>query len=51
MSEYRPSAWFGGLLALTMGVALLTEVFLLPAMVKLLSRFFAGKSPARAGAA
>src|ERR1041384_5174637 len=25
LSEYRPTAWFGGLLALTMGVAFLAE--------------------------
>jgi predicted RND superfamily exporter protein len=50
-SEYKPSAWFGGLLALTMGVALLTEVFLLPAMIKLLSRFFERASPELAGTA
>jgi predicted RND superfamily exporter protein len=33
-SEYRPSAWFGGLLALTMSVAFLAEVFILPALIK-----------------
>ncbi|HUF23650.1 MAG TPA: efflux RND transporter permease subunit [Vicinamibacterales bacterium] len=40
LSEYRPSAWFGGLLALTMIVAFLAEVFILPATIVLLSRFF-----------
>ncbi|MDQ3068617.1 MAG: efflux RND transporter permease subunit [Acidobacteriota bacterium] len=40
MSEYRPSAWFGGLLALTMIVAFLAEVFILPATIVLLSRLF-----------
>jgi len=40
MSEYKPSAWFGGLLALTMIVAFLAEVFILPATIVLLSRFF-----------
>jgi len=30
-SEYRPSAWFGGLLGLTMIVAFLAEIFVLPA--------------------
>ena len=39
LSEYRPSAWFGGLLALTLGVAFIAEVLLLPAMVKSVGRF------------
>ncbi len=42
MSEYKPTAWFGGLLALTMGVAFLAEVFILPAIIKLLPRFYGG---------
>ena len=49
MSEYRPSAWFGGLLALTMIVAFLAEVFILPATIVLLSKLF-GSRPARAAA-
>lgn len=40
LSEYRPSAWFGGLLALTMIVAFLAEVFILPAMIKLFPKLF-----------
>jgi hypothetical protein len=40
MSEYKPTAWFGGLLALTMGVAFLAEVFILPAMIKILPRIY-----------
>ncbi|MCA1563921.1 MAG: hypothetical protein LC804_27970, partial [Acidobacteria bacterium] len=36
LSEYKPSAWFGGLLALTMVVAFLAEVFILPAAIKLM---------------
>ena len=40
LSEYRPTAWFGGLLALTMAVAFLAEVLILPATIKLLPRFF-----------
>ena len=40
LSEYRPTAWFGGLLALTMAVAFLAEVFILPATIKLLPRVF-----------
>jgi hypothetical protein len=39
-SEYRPTAWFGGLLALTMGVAFLAEVFILPAIIKTLPRVY-----------
>jgi predicted RND superfamily exporter protein len=40
LSEYRPTAWFGGLLALTLAVAFLAEVFILPAIIKLLPRLF-----------
>jgi len=40
LSEYRPTAWFGGLLALTLGVAFLAEVFILPATIKLTPRIF-----------
>jgi predicted RND superfamily exporter protein len=40
LSEYKPTAWFGGLLALTMVVAFLAEVFILPALIKLLPRVF-----------
>ena len=39
-SEYKPTAWFGGLLALTMVVAFLAEVFILPATIKLLPGLF-----------
>jgi predicted RND superfamily exporter protein len=44
LSEYRPTAWFGGLLALTMGVAFLAEVLILPATIKLLPRFFGAEA-------
>jgi uncharacterized protein len=44
MSEYRPSAWFGGLLALTMTVAFLAEVFILPAIIKLLPQFYGDRA-------
>jgi predicted RND superfamily exporter protein len=44
LSDYRPSGWFGGLLALTMAVAFLAEVFLLPAMITLLPRWFAAET-------
>jgi uncharacterized protein len=40
LSEYKPTAWFGGLLALTMATAFLAEVFILPATIKLLPRIF-----------
>jgi hypothetical protein len=43
LSEYRPSAWFGGLLALTMVTAFLAEVFVLPASIKLVP-WFQGRS-------
>ena len=39
-SEYKPTAWFGGLLGLTMAVAFLAEVFILPATIKLLPQLF-----------
>jgi predicted RND superfamily exporter protein len=39
LSEYRPTAWFGGLLAVTMVVAFLAEVFVLPATIKLVPWF------------
>jgi predicted RND superfamily exporter protein len=42
-SEYRPSAWFGGLLALTMSVAFLAEVFILPATIKVLPAWFSAE--------
>jgi predicted RND superfamily exporter protein len=42
-SEYRPTAWFGGLLALTMVVAFLAEVFILPATIKLLPSFYSAE--------
>jgi uncharacterized protein len=47
-SEYKPTAWFGGLLALTMAVAFLAEVFILPATIKLLPGFFSAESLRRA---
>ena len=40
LSEYKPTAWFGGLLALTMTVAFLAEVFILPATIKVMPRMF-----------
>lgn len=40
LSEYKPTAWFGGLLGLTMAVAFLAEVFILPATITLLPSMF-----------
>ena len=39
-SSYKPTAWFGGLLALTMVVAFLTEVLVVPAVIVLMPRLF-----------
>ena len=44
LSEYKPTAWFGGLLGLTMAVAFLAEVFILPATIKLLPRLFGAEA-------
>jgi len=44
VSEYRPTAWFGGLLALTLGVAFLAEVFILPATIKLTPGIFGAEA-------
>jgi predicted RND superfamily exporter protein len=44
LSEYKPTAWFGGMLALTMLVAFLAEVFILPATIKLVPRLFGAES-------
>jgi predicted RND superfamily exporter protein len=44
LSEYKPTAWFGGLLALTMLTAFLAEVFILPATIKLMPRFFGAEA-------
>ena len=50
-SSYRPTAWFGGLLALTMAVAFLAEVLVVPAAITLLPRLFGGRRQLRVGAA
>jgi len=46
-SAYKPTAWFGGLLALTMIVAFLTEVFVVPAVITVMPRIFDAKRFAR----
>ena len=40
LSAYKPTAWFGGLLALTMLVAFLAEVFVVPAVITTWPRAF-----------
>jgi predicted RND superfamily exporter protein len=40
VSSYKPTAWFGGLLALTMLVAFVAEVFVVPALITLMPRMF-----------
>jgi uncharacterized protein len=49
-SAYKPTAWFGGLLALTMIVAFLAEVLVVPAVITLAPRLFAGHRGASAQA-
>jgi predicted RND superfamily exporter protein len=51
LSAYKPTAWFGGLLALTMAVAFLAEVFVVPAVITLLPRVFGAGRVARLGTA
>jgi predicted RND superfamily exporter protein len=48
LSEYKPTAWFGGLLGLTMAVAFLAEVFILPATIKMLPSLFGADALRRA---
>lgn len=50
VSEYRPTAWFGSLLALSMVVAFLAEVLLVPAIIGLFPRVFGAPALARQGA-
>ena len=44
LSSYKPTAWFGGLLALTMAVAFLAEVFVLPATIKMAPKLFSPRA-------
>ena len=48
---YKPTAWFGGLLALTMAVAFLAEVLVVPAMITLLPALFEDRRPHAMGSA
>jgi predicted RND superfamily exporter protein len=50
-SSYLPTAWFGGLLALTMAVAFLAEVLVVPAMIVLLPGVFGATRFGRARSA
>jgi predicted RND superfamily exporter protein len=50
-SSYKPTAWFGGLLALTMLVAFLAEVFVVPAVITLLPGLFGAHRFTRAESA
>ncbi len=47
ISDYRPTAWFGSLLALTMVLAFVAEVFLVPALIALLPRVLGAPVVAR----
>ena len=44
VSEYRPTAWFGSLLAATMVLAFIAEVFVVPAVISIFPRTF-GAAP------
>jgi uncharacterized protein len=48
-SSYKPTAWFGGLLALTMIVAFLAEVLVVPAVIMMMPRMFGATRFVRAG--
>ena len=50
-SPYKPTAWFGGLLAITMAIAFLAEVLVVPAVITLLPRVFGSPRLARLGTA
>jgi predicted RND superfamily exporter protein len=47
VSEYRPTAWFGSLLAATMVLAFIAEVFIVPAVISLVPRLYAAPAIAR----
>jgi predicted RND superfamily exporter protein len=47
VSEYRPTAWFGSLLATTMVLAFLAEVFIVPAVISLFPRVYGAPAIAR----
>ncbi len=39
-SEYKPTGWFGGLMALTMATAFIAEIFIVPAVMTLFPRVY-----------
>ncbi len=47
VSEYRPTAWFGSLLATTMVLAFVAEVFIVPAVISRFPRLYAAPAIAR----
>jgi predicted RND superfamily exporter protein len=47
VSEYRPTAWFGSLLATTMALAFITEIFLVPAVIACFPRLLGAPAVAR----
>jgi predicted RND superfamily exporter protein len=50
-SDYRPTVWFGSLLAVTMLLAFIAEVFLVPAIIALFPTHFGAPAISRRGAA
>jgi predicted RND superfamily exporter protein len=44
LSPYKPTAWFGELLGLTMAIAFLAEVFILPATIKMVPSMFGAEA-------
>jgi len=49
--DYKPTAWFGGLLALTMAVAFLAEVFVVPAVITMLPNVYGRRDSVAVGTA
>lgn len=43
-SDYKPTAWFGGLMALTMATAFLAEILIVPAVMTLLPRVYGAEA-------
>ena len=46
-SAYRPTGWFGALLAVTLMLAFITELFLVPAIIAVLPRIFGAPAVAK----
>ena len=44
LSDYKPSAWFGGLMALTMATAFMAEIFIVPAVMTLFPRVYGAEA-------